>query len=61
VAGGRWQVAGGRWQVAGGRWQTVISRPVLVANWASWGFHNLSLEPLDPPPSAVISSFLASG
>src|SRR5674476_1349034 len=47
-------------EVPGGRWHTVISRPVSAASWPSSVFHNRSRAPLDPPPSAVISSALAS-
>src|SRR5674476_895861 len=42
--------------VPGGRWHTVMVRPVSAANAASSVFHSRVREPLDPPPSAVISS-----
>jgi hypothetical protein len=47
--------------VPGGRWQTVICRPVSAANAASSVFHSRVRYPLDPPPSAVISSRRAPG
>src|SRR6185312_12221087 len=48
-------------EVPGGRWHTVIPSPVSVAGGASWVFHSRNREPLDPPPSAVISSRFAPG
>ena len=50
-----------RWQVAGGRWQKVIVNPVRVANAASSVLNNLVREPLEPPPSALISRPVAVG
>src|SRR5674476_1163924 len=47
--------------VPGGRWHTVMVRPVSAANAASSVFHSRVREPLDPPPSAVISSRDAFG
>ena len=47
--------------VPGGKWQTVIVMPVWVASSASSRFHSRSRYPLDPPPSAVISSRSALG
>ena len=48
-------------EVPGGKCDTVISSPVSAASSASWVFHNRSREPLDPPPSAVISNRFAPG
>jgi hypothetical protein len=47
--------------VPGGKWQTVIASPVWVARSASSRFHSRSRYPLEPPPSAVISSRSAVG
>ena len=44
----------------GRRWQTVICRPVSAAKAASSVFHSRVRYPLDPPPSALISSRCAS-
>src|SRR6478735_12248733 len=43
-------------EVPGGRWQTVIVRPVAAARAASSVFHSRVRDPLEPPPSAQISS-----
>ena len=45
----------------GGRWTTVISIPVSVASAASSIFHSPPRLPLEPPQSAVISSWRAPG
>ena len=47
--------------VPGGKWQTVICRPVSAASAASSVFHSRVRYPLEPPPSAQISSRVASG
>src|SRR5664279_5687866 len=47
--------------VPGGRWVTVMVRPVRAPRAARGVFHCRVREPLDPPPSAVISSRVASG
>ena len=47
--------------VPGGRWQTVMARPVSAARAASSVFHRRVRYPLEPPPSAVISSRVAVG
>jgi len=39
----------------------VISRPVSAASFARCHFQARTREPLDPPPSAVINSFVAFG
>jgi hypothetical protein len=44
-----------------GTWQTVIVNPVRVANAASSVLNNLVREPLEPPPSALISRPVAVG
>ena len=48
-------------EVPGGRWHTVILRPVSAASLASSVFHSRVRYPLEPPPSAVISSRRAAG
>ena len=45
--------------VPGGKWQTVICSPVWAARAASSVFHRRVRYPLEPPPSAVISSLPA--
>src|SRR5262249_62210075 len=40
----------------GGKWHTVISSPVSTASAASSAFHARGRDPLEPPPSPVISS-----
>ena len=47
--------------VPGGRWHTVIRRPVRVARAASSVLNIRVREPLEPPPSALISSPVARG
>ncbi len=47
--------------VPGGKWHTVIVRPVAAASAASSTFHRRVREPLEPPPSAQISSRSAVG
>src|SRR6476659_10157041 len=47
--------------VPGGRWQTVTRRPVSAANFAISIFQALTLDPLEPPPSAQINNRSASG
>ena len=47
--------------VPGGRWQTVTCRPVSAAKPASSIFQARTREPLEPPPSAQISSRSALG
>jgi hypothetical protein len=48
-------------EVPGGRWQTVTRRPVSAAKAASSIFQARTREPLEPPPSAQISSRSAVG
>src|SRR5712671_6851359 len=45
---------------AGRQWQTMMSRPSSLASFWSSRFHSRTREPLLPPPSAVISSRVAS-
>src|SRR3981189_1188959 len=47
--------------VPGGKWLTTILRPSSLANFCNSRFHSRTREPLLPPPSAVISSRVASG
>src|SRR5262245_57859156 len=47
--------------VPGGKWHTAIRRPVSLARHCSSNFQSRTRDPLLPPPSAVISSVLASG
>src|SRR3954454_14540420 len=47
--------------VPGGKWHTEIRRPVSLAKRCSSSFQSRTRDPLLPPPSAVISSVLASG
>src|SRR5260221_7688120 len=42
--------------VAGGKWQTVMARPVSLAKCCTCCFHSRLRAPLEPPPSATISS-----
>ncbi len=48
-------------EVPGGSWQTAMVRPVSSANFWSSIFHNRTLAPLEPPPSAVIINRSAAG
>ena len=47
--------------VAGGKWQTLISKPISWLSRARHHFQRWQRELLLPPPSAVISSFVAFG